>query len=112
MSIEIEKTRIKDPEIIFKNFSKIVTEAIMEIEEKYGASYEEIIAYLKNNEAVIFNEIETNYKVVDSDIYRKHRKEILSTDELDMWEQDLNNWYLSIEKGLKKFIEFKKTLIN
>ena len=112
MNITEEKNRIMDPEIIFKNFSNIITSLILEIEEKYNAGYEEIVAFIKNNEPDLFEEIENNYNAIDSDIYKKHREKNLSAKELDRWEKNLKKWYSSIKKGLQKFKEFKKTTIN
>lgn len=112
MQTVIKKNRIKDPEIIFKNFLELISDMIIEIEEKFSANYEELIAFLKNNEPDLMNHIETNYQKIDSDIYRKYRENELSTNELDRWERSLKDWYISIKAGIKKFIEFKSTIIN
>lgn len=106
------KNRIKDPEIIFKNFSAIIAEKILEIEEKYNAGYNEIISFLKNNENEIFEKIENHFKKIDSDIYKKYRDNTLKAHELDKWEKDLKQWYIFIKKGLDKFTKFKNTIIN
>lgn len=106
------KNRIKDPEIIFKNISGIIAEQIIEIEEKYNAGYNEIISFLKNNEPEIFKKIENHFKKIDSDIYKKYRNNTLKAQELDKWEKELKQWYISIKKGLNKFTNFKNTIIN
>jgi len=112
MKFTKEKNRVRNPEIIFKNFSNIIEDSINKVVKKYHANYEELITYLKNNEPDIYSEIESNYKKIDSDIYKKYRKDNLSNFELDEWENDLKNWYVSIKKGLKKYQEFKEATIN
>ena len=108
----IDQNRVTDPEIIFKNFSMMVTFEIVKIEKKYSSSYEEITAYLKSNEPEIIREIENYYDLIDSDIYRKHRDGDLAEFELDLWEESLKQWELAIKKGLKKFSDFKDTISN